>query len=452
MIRRSTAILDKLCQPCLVGAAALCGVAMHGCDAGGIAPGAEGAGASSAPSGGGGAGAGSGATEPQGGEGGGFNPAPNPCVGHPGEVICEGDTAISCDANEQPESEEDCGAEVCLPGTGCVLCIEGQYSCEGNELRLCNVGPPPAWEAVDTCNPTSLERCSPAQGACVPLTIIGANTPTGTYYQYAYFTSSNSPFLGGYDVDCYGNTIYVNRGGTHLDVYRVDLLDSDGDGVFEPNQHTHSPDHPGPIEERVLTHLATYDVNLGKESQAELFAASDRVFFLDSQDMPQSYWGDIFEYVIGSGSISTAIDSATAIPFSQLAYDEVEQRWYASSESGRRVFSLHGSTNSWVAEFAYPDLAGDHMDGLEVVIDPNTGASYVYVSDMTSDFLGQYQRDRGGSWTQVNLFEYNNEQGDYVEGMGFGALNHFWMAGGSSLYEIGGGDLAKYTEPDVPPE
>jgi hypothetical protein len=34
-----------------------------------------------------------------------------------------------------------------------------------------------------------------------------------------------------------------------------------------------------------------------------------------------------------------------------------------------------------------------------------------------------------------------------VEGMGFGALNHFWATGGDSLYEIGGGDLSEYTDP-----
>jgi hypothetical protein len=41
--------------------------------------------------------------------------------------------------------------------------------------------------------------------------------------------------------------------------------------------------------------------------------------------------------------------------------------------------------------------------------------------------------------------------------MGFGTLNHFWITSGSPsgvddvLYEIGGGDLSKYTEPYVPP-
>jgi hypothetical protein len=37
--------------------------------------------------------------------------------------------------------------------------------------------------------------------------------------------------------------------------------------------------------------------------------------------------------------------------------------------------------------------------------------------------------------------------GSLVEGMGFGAFNHFWATGGDSLYEVGGGDLTTYIEP-----
>jgi len=92
-------------------------------------------------------------------------------------------------------------------------------------------------------------------------------------------------------------------------------------------------------------------------------------------------------------------------------------------------------------------MAGDHLDGMEFVRDPNTGMGYVYVSDMTSDYIGQYTKDATGNWQQVNLFHYADPDVESVEGMGFGALNHFWVGGWSagSLYELGGGDLGKYT-------
>ncbi|MBW2526012.1 MAG: hypothetical protein JRI23_17660 [Deltaproteobacteria bacterium] len=394
--------------------------------------------------------------------GGGFNPTPDACSSYPGELICVDGVAVTCDDQGNTASEQDCDTDVCVPGTGCQLCVDGQFSCYGNELRSCSVGPPMQWQSVATCNPTAAERCNPTLGACEVMQPIGNGSanPTGTYYQYARFTMTNSVFLGGCDTDSYGNYIYVNRGawyvdGSTLDVYAVELLDSDGDGDFEPNQHPDNPDDLGPIEERVLTHVGAYDVAaLGMVHHSEVFVASDRVFLLGA---PQSQNGEIFEYLFASGTTNTVVAAPSGgIEIAQMGFDEVSSVWYGSTESARRVYSYHQPTNAWVAEFAYPNLAGDHMDGMEVVTDPNTGTSYVYVSDMTSDYLGQYQRERGGTWTQVNLFEYQGT-GDHVEGMGFGALNHFWITSGSPsgvddvLYEIGGGDLSKYTEPYVPP-
>jgi len=383
-------------------------------------------------------------------------------MGHEGELICDSNVAITCDAEGQPEAEEDCGIEVCVPGTGCVLCIDGQYSCFGNSVRSCNPGSPPTWETIATCNPMSNQRCNSTLGICESMQPIGngSSSPTGQYFQYATFVQGSSAFLGGCDVDSYGNYIYVNRGnwyvdGQYLDVYMVEILDSDQDGTVEPNQHPDNPDAPGPIEERVLTLVTTYNVpHLGMVHHAEVYATADRVFLLDAPSNP----GNLYEYVFGTGVTTAYIDSPTpAVELAQLGYDELTDTWYASSEAARKVYSYHAPSNAWVAEFLYPNLAGGHMDGMEVVVDPNTQTSYVYVSDMTSDYLGQYKRERGGGWVQVNLFEYVGT-GGHVEGMGFGAYNHFWITSGTDpgqppamLYEIGGGDLQKYTEPNVPP-
>jgi hypothetical protein len=87
------------------------------------------------------------------------------------------------------------------------------------------------------------------------------------------------------------------------------------------------------------------------------------------------------------------------------------------------------------------------MDGMDVVVHPGTGTPYVYVSDMTSDFLAQYRLDREVGWVQENLFAYEGSTGVPVEGMGFGPLYHFWATSNTGLYEIGGGDLVEYTVP-----
>jgi len=206
----------------------------------------------------------------------------------------------------------------------------------------------------------------------------------------------------------------------------------------------------------VLTFVASYDVPaLGMVHHSEIQAAADRVFLLNSTDYTSP--SSVVEYIFSSGQTNTVIDASSSLNFAQLGYDDVAGRWYAGyhDNGDRQIYSFHSKAGQWVPEFEYPDMTGGHMDGIDVVTDPNTGTAYVYVSDMTSDFLGQYRRERGGSWVQVNLFEYAGT-GDHVEGMGFGALNHFWVTSGGvtqsgALYEIGGGDLSKYTEPEVPP-
>ena len=270
---------------------------------------------------------------------------------------------------------------------------------------------------------------------------IDTTGPTGEYYQYATFSvGDGSGYLGGGDVDSYGDYIYVNRDGTHLDVYIVSLNDTDGDGLFEPDQHLNNTNATGPMENRTLTYVRNYSVPaLDTATTGEIYAASDRVYFLGEHE------GDIYQYVFATGNTSKVVDSST-FPLSQLGYDDVNDVWYASRESPRTVYSWNGS--GWQFEFSYVSLAGSHMDGLEVVTDPNTGIPYVYVSDMTSDYLGQWRYDSAtASWVEENLFKYNGTAGD-VEGLGFGALGHFWattgFANSGTLYEIGGGELGGY--------
>ncbi|HHH11064.1 MAG TPA: hypothetical protein ENK23_03205 [Sorangium sp.] len=387
----------------------------------------------------------------QGGEGGvGFS-NPDACTNNAGKQVCVGDESFQCDADGKIASQEDCGdqGKICVPGgVGCIVCQAGQFHCFGNDVQQCNVGPPAAWETIATCNANALEHCNPTNGTCEVLENIGGTEPTGTYYQFAHFSSSDTVFKGGYDVDSFGDKIYVNRNSQHIDVYQVTLLDSDGDGELEPNQHPDNPNKTGPIEERVLTLVNTYDVSQGPDSQSEIYVQADRLFMAHN---PAGTNKDITQYLFSDGSVSVTMAPVSGnFGPSLLGFDDVAKVWYGAKEGGRRVYSYHEPTQQWVPEFAYPDLAGGHMDGLEIVTDPNTGEAYVYVSDMTSDFIGQYKRDESGLWEQVNLFAYNNSTADLVEGMGFGALNHFWVTSGSAVYELGGGELAKFVEPIVP--
>lgn len=272
---------------------------------------------------------------------------------------------------------------------------------------------------------------------------------TGEYYRYALFSSSTTAYKGGGDVDAYRDTIYVNRDGTNLDVYTVTVADTDGDGLYEPDQHPDnigpdgilgtSDDAIGPMETRTLTYVKTYSVpGLKTPTTGELYATSDKVYYQDGSGIS---YVSLSDGLIHSTSITTG-------NYSHLGYDDVNDTWFASNEYPRTVYSWNGS--SWVSEFSYSSLAGSHMDGLEVVTDPDSGIPYVYVSDMTSDYLGQWRYDTAtSSWVEENLFSYNASGAGNVEGMGFGALAHFWATTGFSgygdLYEIGGGELGGYT-------
>jgi hypothetical protein len=373
---------------------------------------------------------------------------PGECEDADAGIFCKMGVAIECDGNGNTVSSDACLPDICVEGVGCVQCLDGQYHCSGPRVMTCNAAAdPPHWVEVDVCDPAAGEGCDQELGSCEILQVLGTNIATGAYYQYASFMSGATAYQGGFDVDSYEDRMYVtDLGGNHVDVYQVALLDSDGDGMLEPNQHPDNPDDTGPIEARTIVYvesipnITVYDVGL---IASEIYAIDDRMYVGGAS---------ITEYVFGMAG-GTPVTTAPAWSyfgtgvFSQIGYDDMNEVWYASNEAGRRVLQHDAETNTWGIAFLFPDLAGSHMDGLEIVTDPNTGTPYVYVSDMTSDFIGQYRLDDEVGWVQENLFQYAGTVGESVEGMGFGYLNHFWVTGYQALYEIGGGDLATYTEP-----
>ncbi len=363
------------------------------------------------------------------------------CDNRAADVYCtDQNRAMECDGAGVLVDSEDCDPDYCLPGTGCVVCLAGQFTCMAEKVMQCDAAAnPPAWQVLDTCNPSGGEVCDITIPGCAVQPPVGGVTPTGEYYQFADFRAVDG-FLGGYDVDGYGDKLFVlsNVGG--VDEYSVQLLDSDADGLIEPNQHPNNPDMPGPIEQRTLTFIQKIPA-FGTPilSSSELFVLADDHLFLGGTQ--------ITENILGVGTNVAAAAPPWNPSLAHLGYDEIRGTWYASYESQRRVLQYDANTATWGIAFNYPPLAGDHMDGLEVVVDPNTQISYVYVSDMTSDFLGQYRFHPEMGWIQENLFSYVGTAGVVLEGMGFGPLNHFWATSGSSVYEIGGGDLSKYTDP-----
>lgn len=354
-------------------------------------------------------------------------------------IHCVEGTAYECDENGVLVLEQDCGQDLCIEGTGCLVCVVGEFHCQGAKLMGCDaVAQPPAWETLEVCNAATGRVCNRATGTCDVSNPIGGTDPTGVYYQFGTFEKTTSEFKGGFDVDGFDDRLYVLRTADDIDVYQIGLLDGDADGALEPNQHPDNPDALGPIEPRTLTFIETIAAPAhGLPNHNELYVLEDRLYFGGSH---------LVEAIFGGATSTLSTPLAAMVHFANIGYDDVGEVWYAAGAGKRRIFQYDASDDTWGIAFDYPNLAGTHMDGMEVVPDPNTGTPYVYVSDMTSDFIAQYRLDRDDGWLQENVFEYEGTPA-LVEGMGFGPLHHFWVTGGPDVYELGGGDLAQYTDP-----
>ncbi|MBK8996796.1 MAG: hypothetical protein IPM35_13755 [Myxococcales bacterium] len=372
----------------------------------------------------------------------------------PGTTQCKLGKTQTCGSDAEWGAKSDCEFGCDSATGGCKTgCTAGEFNCAGNTVMQCDPGPPAKWvpkAPATVCNAASGQTCDAKTGTCIACPVIGTTTPTGEYYQYSTFLSSGGIFKGGYDVTSYGDYIYVNRSGTYLDVYKVTLLDSDGDGKLEPNQHPSNPNETGPIEQRVLTFEKTIlkaapdNAPLGSASVTSLRALSNT----EIHSLGPTKNGGIRLYDFATKASTTVLTpAATTLTFSFFGYGADWKMWYGGNESNRRVYSFHEPSKAWKTEFCYPNLAGSHMDGMDVVVSPKTGVEYVYVSDMTSDFIAQYRRDDAQGWVQEGLFQYTDSTSSAVEGFGFGALKHFWATGGSTLIEIGGGDIQEDLEP-----
>lgn len=368
-------------------------------------------------------------------------------------LFCDGQTAVTCDANGAATDTTVCTPGVCVEGEGCVTCTANTWTCKGPRLMACNVDGEPYWEEVIVCDPAANQYCDVSVQGCSQLAPIGDVEPTGEYYLYSTF----SPLVDGFDtvsdVDSYGNRIYFTAykaGALVVGAYDVSILDTDGDGMLEPHQHPESEMDPGMVEERVFTFAEFFPfANDGAiPHQMELYATATSLFYAGPNQITERDLATGVTSAVAPKSpwIGTQVYGYLAF----LGYDDINDVWYSGNESARRVFQYDAETLQWGYAFEFPALAGDHMDGMDVVTDTSTGIPYVYVSDMTSNFIGQYRHDPQVGWVQENLFTYSEPTGVPVEGFGFGALSHFWVGGWNqnSFYEIGGGDLTQYLDPE----
>ncbi len=270
----------------------------------------------------------------------------------------------------------------------------------------------------------------------VAVVALGQNLNADDYHLYGEWTPGN---LTNY----FGATGFVDNngllGGDNGDQYIFFTAGPGGDwsskGYIykvevngDPNAH---PDVNGqPTADRVFTYVSEHELSNGRGHAGEFYVDNTGIYYGSGQNIKK--WD--FDWtnetdIISNGNISTET----------LAYNKTTGEWWTATRSSRYVYRYNNSTNQWEYQFSYPNLAGSHHDGMEIV------NNKIYISDMTTDKIIVYELNATGGVSDTSAYNiYDYSANPDVEGMGFGPNQHFWIAGyrPSNIYEIGEGSLA----------
>ena len=270
--------------------------------------------------------------------------------------------------------------------------------------------------------------------------ISSSEVPTYEFLTYANFGSDNSCYTPGQGVGGYENRLYVARGDVCY-VYNVSIPEGE-----DPDTHPNNPEAPGPMATRSLNLIETYnfaaDCGWSGGHHAEFYVEENYIYY-----GPDRYgvggiekWAKNPDGTFGAYHGRVKDKNGNPIPVPPIngetfTYDPATNAWYTCTR-GRAVYSFDmDADTSWQYEFTYPTYEGSHHDGLEFV------NGFLWISDMTTNWIGQWKKNPDGSWEEVARFYYDNPIEDDVEGMGFGPLGHLWVTGWNRLYEIGGKEL-----------
>jgi len=208
--------------------------------------------------------------------------------------------------------------------------------------------------------------------------------------------------------------VIFNNNGTGY-IYRVEV---DGN----PNSHPNGDGNP--VATRTFTFVSKSASNALQSygGAAEFYVDDSGIYFGSGRKIQHWDFNWDNETIVLTGSLYSET----------LARNAVTGEWW-TADGGRRVYKYDNSSNSWMYQFTYQNLGGSHQDGMEIV------NSRLYLSDMTSDKIITYDLNATGSvedTSQYTIATYSASP--YVEGMGYGPNQHFWMSAGNA-YEVGGG-------------
>ena len=264
--------------------------------------------------------------------------------------------------------------------------------------------------------------------------------PIYAFLTYANFCSDNSIYVQGHGVDGYADKLYVAVG-DDCTIYNVSIPEG-----ADPAMHPNNSESPGAMAPRNLTLIETYnfgaDCGWSGGHHAEFYIDENYIYY-----GPDNYgiggiekWAKNPDGTFGAYLGRVKDKNGTPIPVpptngETFGYGPTTNTWYTCTRE-RVVYSFDmDNDTTWQYEFTYPTYEGSHHDGLEFV------NGFLWLSDMTTNWIGQWKKNPDGSWEEVARFYYDNPIEDDVEGMGYGPLGHLWVTGFNRLYEIGGEEL-----------
>ncbi len=229
-------------------------------------------------------------------------------------------------------------------------------------------------------------------------------------------------------------------------VYRVET-------AGDPDMHPDNPYVPGPIAPRTFTLVNSHAMGTYASGHDNEFYIDETGIYYGTSDNPRGGvpgWATfkgcgIYHWDFDWNPIGCVVPLGAPADAQTLARNPATGDWWVATWP-RALYRWDGS--AWVYQFTYPNLAGAHHDGLEII------GSSLFISDMTSDVIIEYRLDAAGDPIDPPASPYRTftyTAGPHVEGMGFEPNHHIWITGWSSytVYELGGGLLQCSLE-DIP--
>lgn len=286
------------------------------------------------------------------------------------------------------------------------------------------------------------------------LLCVGMFIPSALASDYFVYSELDTGLIGSYGADGYvgsdgiNRIIFYNPTGISATAYIYTVTIPAGS---DPNLHPDNPNATGPIAPRTFTLEKTFDLGVNPAHQSEFYVdAENNVIYLGASV-------GIRKYVYDTVSNNYVFDSQIAPPspmeegyYTQsLGYDPGTDTWYAGAISWNnnpgvtlrnvsKYDGAQGNSGTWVQAFQYTttESTGSHHDGMEFI----NGNLYL------ADYMGDYVKQYTTSGTFIQKFTYQ-PLGHELEGMGFGALKHFWAGShGQNITEFGGGALQAVVE------